>query len=1303
MKVLPLFCVPLGGAQPHNRTTATPQHRTTATLVRVEKLIAVFSAFFLVFLQVPISAQNNPTVIEWNYSTPSTIPGFELDDNWAQSIIQTSDGNFVACGFSDKYNSAQGITTGIRHPAVLKYNPGRTIVWEKIPSHQLNPQIPISGGGGFNDLIETTEAGIKYIYACGQITRANATYGRIAVIAKFRLDDGNVMYYKEHAIGTSANLFRMQPIPSASSPTHIMVVGKTTTSADPQERGTLYKFTTAGDLVTAFGVGGFKRYTASMNPGDTDFRDIAIAPNGDFFLAGSLTLSGNYQVQRNRDAWVLRVNSSGALLWEKCFTEVLAPGYADIDQANETPYCIGTVAPATTETGNEEAWAIEVMSDGNLAILARFDFIELSAQTNPPGPNENPQNMPAVPGATPNPNDCFADTPLGPNGCWPFNTEQYYDCDLALVKINATSGNLLYSKDVGRSVAVDNWAFMARSGNTLYVMASKFIVDNNNSVYGEKILGSVIKVEDQLGVQFNTRWRKDSDVQLSFEFCPFGICMAQDGGVVLCGNNHCNGDDYEFIKFAPDCQVNSNTFNTPSTDINLGQTITWNTLKVINGTIKVKSGGHLIIQNTTIKFMNTYLTNDWYKLRDGLGIPSKIIVEEGGKLTLDNSTLTGVLSCGKDCMWEGIEVYGQPTQIPGTTLQGLVVMKNNAVIKNAYKGIVAGDSYFNAQGRTVSAGTKGGGLVQCDQPIGSTVDHFLNCRRSVWFAPYTNTSAAPVVYFKNTNFKVNASNYLNDVNLVDANGVGVGFASMITTGNRDHITCTRSSFKNTAVGMLETARGTGIEGFDAKLTLNSCTFDRLYRGVYISNGIGINDPLTMNLDTLTNTRHNIEVLAGAFHNIQNCNINTLPAGLIAVPATNTLADPSYGIKFSGSKNLYCAGNLFNGTANDIYGMVTVNSGPNASDFFNNTFTQVDFGVQTEQFNQGLQIRCNQYTGNLNAWSINPQSGGSGQLSPQGICGLQTIQAGNVFNDPACSPPGSSEIHIKSTVPFAYSSRNSATYPLELPTCVTVPNITVTVNNCTAQTTNPNSCSASSGGCIGCKPGQSITENEMDQSIWLGQMTANHEIGRMLDDGKTDEVPDLIRKAFPEDKALLIGALINMQRLKEARAEIESLSSKESKGFFEMMCALAEQKEPRLSPDQQDQLQELVKSASELRYQAMAVLEQYTDLRFERPIEVWEKTEQKEASSERSDIKLLATQNDQITIYPNPAFDHITMRSNAAPIQSICLIDLMGRKLVNKQVNGLEERLQTDQLPAGVYLLQVECGNTFTTYKVVIQK
>jgi hypothetical protein len=29
--------------------------------------------------------------------------------------------------------------------------------------------------------------------------------------------------------------------------------------------------------------------------------------------------------------------------------------------------------------------------------------------------------------------------------------------------------------------------------------------------------------------------------------------------------------------------------------------------------------------------------------------------------------------------------------------------------------------------------------------------------------------------------------------------------------------------------------------------------------------------------------------------------------------------------------------------------------------------------------------------------------------------------------------------------------------------------------------------------------------------------------------------------------------------------------------------------------------------------------------------------------------------------------------------------------------------ETDQLPAGVYLLQVECGNTFTTYKVVIQK
>jgi Secretion system C-terminal sorting domain len=1262
----------------------------------------VSSILTLLFAQGVLIAQNNAPAVEWNYSTPSTVAGFGLDDNWAHSIIQTSDGNFVACGFSDMYNTSTNQATGFRHPSVLKYNPGRTVVWEKIPTFQSNPQVPIAntGRGGFSDLFETTESGTKYIYACGAISRTGTTNERIAVIAKFRLDNGQLIYFAEHALGTNAYFARMLPYPTATNPTSIFAAGFVALSGQNQKGSVIKLNPSNGSIVTSFGSGGFIQYSdaAPNSARETQFKDISLdgTANNGLLLTGSIRVSGAWPNQPVRDAWVLRINSSGTEIWRKTITEATTTGYVDLNQLTEIPFCTGSPAPTTTETSNEEGWAITVMPDGNIAMLARFDWIEISAV---PG-----TNIPPLVGNTPNANDCWAPTPSAADGCWPFNTEQYYDSDLALVKMSITNGNLLYSRDVGRSVAVDNWADMVKSGNDIYIVASAFVPDNNANIYNEKIQGSVIKVTDQAAVivpNFTTRWRKDSDVQLSFEFCPFGLCLAQDGGVVICGNNHCNGDDYEFIKFAPDCQANA-TFNTPSSTINSGQTLTWSTSKTVNGTIRVKSGGHLIIQGatTTVSFANSYLTNDWYKLRDGLGTPSKIIVEEGGKLTLDGCTLSGLNGCSRDWMWEGIEVYGKPNFSPSTTNQGIVIMKNNAIISNAYKGIVAGDSYYDAQGRSASGGTKGGGLIQCANPVGSTVDHFVNCRRSVWFAPYTYTGSgynAPAVYFNHTNFKVNASNYANDANLVDANGVGLGFAFMFSSWNRDHITCANTSFKNTTslLGLPETSRGIGVDGYDAKFTLNSCRFDQLYRGVNVSYGVGVTDRLTMNLCTLTNTRHNIEVLGGSFHNIQNCNVNSLPASLVN--------DPSYGIKLNGSTNLYCAGNTFDGTANAILGIVTENSGTNASDFYNNIFTQVDFGVQTQQFNTGLQIRCNSFTGNNNAWSINPQSAGTGQLSPQGVCDAQFNQAGNVFNDPICTTIGSSEIHIKSNVPFAYRSRNSASFPLELPTCVTQPNITVTVDNCTPLQTKNTSCDPNQGGCVGCKLGQSITESKIEQSVWIEQMTANHEIGKLIDEGQSAEIPNLIRKAFPKDKVLLVSTLLNMQKFKEAKTEIEALSSKDEKVLLEIMCALTEKGQRRLSDDQQTQLLELVKRESLIRYQAMAILEQHTSLRFNRPIESWEKSGKKDYVTERNEVKTLVNQTDEISVFPNPARDLITVQSISNPIQSLCLIDLMGRKLLNEYVNDFEQSLHVDQLPTGVYLLQVACSGNFTTYKVVIQK
>jgi hypothetical protein len=112
----------------------------------------ILASLFLLLKAFQASAQNNPSSIEWDFSSPSTYPAFVMDDNWIHTIIQASDGNFIGVGFSDE------VPTGERHPAILKYNPGRYIVWEKITTYDQGIQLQ-GGVGGYTDVIEVTEGG----------------------------------------------------------------------------------------------------------------------------------------------------------------------------------------------------------------------------------------------------------------------------------------------------------------------------------------------------------------------------------------------------------------------------------------------------------------------------------------------------------------------------------------------------------------------------------------------------------------------------------------------------------------------------------------------------------------------------------------------------------------------------------------------------------------------------------------------------------------------------------------------------------------------------------------------------------------------------------------------------------------------------------------------------------------------------------------------------------------------------------------------------------------------------------------
>ena len=147
-------------------------------------------------------------------------------------------------------------------------------------------------------------------------------------------------------------------------------------------------------------------------------------------------------------------------------------------------------------------------------------------------------------------------------------------------------------------------------------------------------------------------------------------------------------------------------------------TATWNNDRTETQSMTIPQSQTLTIQNCTVNMAaNTYIK-----------------VEPGGTLILDGATLTN--PCGY--MWSGIQVVGNAAlkQTP-TSNQGLLILKNGAVIENAYVGAMADEANYSAPDYTFpnGSGNKGGGIIQVQFNQGNSC-HIVNCRNGIGFGPY---------------------------------------------------------------------------------------------------------------------------------------------------------------------------------------------------------------------------------------------------------------------------------------------------------------------------------------------------------------------------------------------------------------------------------------------------------------------------------------------------------------------------------------------------------------------------------------
>ncbi|MGB3946376.1 MAG: right-handed parallel beta-helix repeat-containing protein, partial [Bacteroidia bacterium] len=409
----------------------------------------------------------------------------------------------------------------------------------------------------------------------------------------------------------------------------------------------------------------------------------------------------------------------------------------------------------------------------------------------------------------------------------------------------------------------------------------------------------------------------------------------------------------------------------------------------------------------------------------------RIVVDREAQLIIDGGTVTSIWK-----MWRGIQVHGyyySSQQVAGE--QGKVILKNGAIIENAYEGIVTlkkdnnGNSDWNYTG----------GIIQAQNAT------FRNCRKAVAFLSYrnfnpsTNATTNNISYFRNCVFET--TQQLNDPN--------VNLDDHVSLYNVQGIRFLGCDFSNTApAGANQGVIQNGIKSIDASYTvdnlcLNSNTLpcNNLKQSTFINLNYGI---YATNSNPLLKVRVN-----GAFFeknrydgiHLKGMNYPTVSNCSFDVGAYTQL---SSGLYLDNCKYYSVQKNSFytTSTAGGAVGIWANNSKTGAHEIYNNTFTGLAAGIVTLNDNSGmnnttdgLRMNCNVFTGNAYDIGITGTTANNNSIAlVQGTTpGTATDLVRNRYSAP-CG--GENQFFITgSTKQVIHASNSNAnTQPLPQPGC-----------------------------------------------------------------------------------------------------------------------------------------------------------------------------------------------------------------------------------------------------------------------------
>lgn len=402
---------------------------------------------------------------------------------------------------------------------------------------------------------------------------------------------------------------------------------------------------------------------------------------------------------------------------------------------------------------------------------------------------------------------------------------------------------------------------------------------------------------------------------------------------------------------------------------------TWNTDRTLYYNVEIESGATLTIQNCTV--LASQLV--------------KIIVKPGGKLIIDNSTITSLC----DHQWQGIEVWGNHLQhqwpYNGSSYYQGYVKIDNSTISNAICAVnlwKPGDL------------TKTGGILIANA---SFFTNNTNAIRALEYKNFSPGSLAEMDYqaiMDDCTFEIKSDyngdyRFFKHVDLAKVKGVrftGCDFTLSATAPNVDKynhgIAAYDAGFSANTV-----CRSTQIPC--PEVDYDKCTFS------------GFHHAISANNITSTNTFY---VNRASFdNNVIGIQINSVKNfivvnSLFGVGST-TRPDCSYGIYMESSNGFNIEENTFNkktgALCNNTVGIFT-RSTYGIDDIYRNKFNGLTSGNYSKEINYqldywtGLEFLCNENTGNFSDFYVEYMPLFKGD-AVQAYQGMSYSAAGNTFS------------------------------------------------------------------------------------------------------------------------------------------------------------------------------------------------------------------------------------------------------------------------------------------------------------------